>query len=174
MNTLSIRPITPRPGRRALVLLLGLALAGGAAAQWQWRDASGNRVFSDMPPPPGISDSQILKRPAAAGPVAPVTAPTAPAPGAAPAAAATPPGAKPTELDNKVKQAEDQKRKADEQRIAKMKADNCQRARQYKSALDSGQRISRANARGEVEILDEKGLAEEARRNRQDITENCS
>lgn len=171
MNTLSIRPITPRPGRRTLVLLLGLALAGGAAAQWQWRDAGGNRVFSDTPPPPGIPDAQILKRPAGSS-----AAPPPPAAGAdtatAPTTTKAAPG-KPTALDNKVQQADDQAKKAEEQRIAKVKAENCEKARQQKVALDAGQRFGRLNAKGEREFLDEKGLAEQARRNQQAIAENC-
>lgn len=184
MNTPPLRLPIQRPGRRTLALLLGLTLAGAAAAQWQWRDANGSRVFSDTPPPPHISESQILKRPPGAAPaaVAPAPAPAAAAPAApgkaAPGTAGSPvaagkPGDKPTELDDKIKREEEQKRKADEQRIAKMKAENCQRARQYKATIDAGQRISRTNAQGEREILDEKGIAEEARRNQQAIAENC-
>lgn len=171
-----------RPGRRALALLLGLVLAGGAAAQWQWRDANGSRVFSDTAPPPSVPESRILKRPpgvsappaAAAPAVATASAPATGAPAAAPApAAGKAPASKPSELDSKVKQEEDQKRQADEQRVAKAKADNCQRARQAKATLDSGQRIARTNAQGEREILDEKGLAEEARRTQKAIADNC-
>jgi len=146
-------------------------------AQWQWRDASGNRVFSDTPPPPHISDKQILRRPAGTPAPTAVATPSPAAPGGAAAPAAAAPGkapaAKPTELDDKIKQAEEQKRKAEEQRVAKAKAENCQRARQAQSMLDSGQRISRANAQGERVFLDEKAIADERQQNRQLIAENC-
>lgn len=179
MNTPLSRLPIQRPGRRTLALLLGLALAGSAVAQWQWRDAAGRRVFSDTPPPPNIAESQILKRPAGVSAPAPAqAAPAAPVP--APAAAATPAAAgskpaasKPTELDDKVQKAEEQKRKAEEERIAKAKADNCARARQAKGTLDSGQRISRVNAQGERVYLDEKTIAEEAQRAQRAIAENC-
>lgn len=170
----------PRLGQRAAWLLLGLSLfAGGASAQWQWRDANGHRVISDMPPPANVPESQILKRPGNAP--APAAAPAA-APGAAtattparPAAgkAAAEPGRDPT-LEAKVKQDEAQKRKAEDERVAKIKAENCQSARQAKATLDSGQRISRTNAQGEREFLDEKAVAEEARRAQRAIETNCS
>lgn len=34
-----------------------------ACAQWVWRDTNGSTVFSDQPPPPGISPDRILRRP---------------------------------------------------------------------------------------------------------------
>ena len=83
-------------------LLLSCALAACSAsafAQWQWVDASGRKVFSDRPPPPGIQSQHILQRPPGSlPPAAPqqlvVTAVDAPTAGAA-AAAEAPAAAEP-------------------------------------------------------------------------------
>lgn len=45
------------------VALIGLTLAASAQAQWKWRDAKGNVQYSDMPPPAGVADKDILQRP---------------------------------------------------------------------------------------------------------------
>src|SRR5690349_6421207 len=52
----------------ALVLtaLLGLGLSAPAAAQWKWRDNGGRIQYSDLPPPPGVAEGDILQRPNAA------------------------------------------------------------------------------------------------------------
>jgi len=34
-----------------------------AAAQWQWIDKDGRKVFSDRPPPSDIAPNRILKQP---------------------------------------------------------------------------------------------------------------
>jgi hypothetical protein len=47
----------------SLALALAAAFTGLAHAQWIWKDASGNRVFSDKAPPPNIADKDIITRP---------------------------------------------------------------------------------------------------------------
>ncbi len=144
--------------------LLSLALFGicsTAFAQWQWLDASGRKVFSDRAPPPEVSEANILKRPnakapAAAEPIAKEKIPATPA--------SAPMGALEKELLAKKKQSADEeaaKRRADEERNAKAKIENCARAKQAKATVDSGMRISRANAAGQIEVLDEAALAKE-------------
>ncbi|WP_163435527.1 DUF4124 domain-containing protein, partial [Escherichia coli] len=49
-----------------LIVIVGLLLAASAQAQWKWRDAKGNVQYSDMPPPPGTPEKDILLRPPAA------------------------------------------------------------------------------------------------------------
>jgi hypothetical protein len=51
----------------ALAALIGLAVTLPAAAQWKWRDQRGQTQYSDLPPPPGVPESDILQRPAATG-----------------------------------------------------------------------------------------------------------
>jgi hypothetical protein len=50
-----------------LLLLLSLAIAAlpAAHAQFQWRDANGRMVYSDLPPPSGVPPAQVLRKPTA-------------------------------------------------------------------------------------------------------------
>ena len=157
---------------KLLLLAVACTWAMGAAAQWQWIDKDGRKVFSDRPPPQEIPEKNILKQPNrglprtpqadAAVPAEAVSGASAPAP--KPAASA--PG-KDKALEEKKAQAEAAeaaKVKAEEERIAKAKAENCTRARQAKAALDSGRPVTQSNAQGERIFLDEAGLAAEAKR----------
>src|ERR1017187_325860 len=68
----------------ALAALALLALP--AQAQWKWRDAAGHVQYSDLPPPSGTPDKDILSRPAVQRRA---TAATLPASAASAAAAAS-------------------------------------------------------------------------------------
>ncbi|MEP7101247.1 MAG: DUF4124 domain-containing protein [Burkholderiales bacterium] len=157
----------------ALTALLGLTLALPAAAQWKWRDKSGHTQYSDLPPPPGVPEGDILQKPAAATRrVAPVAAPASGA-SAAPLAAAR---ASDPELEAKRKKAEQDvadKKKADEAKIAATKAENCGRAREQMRTLDSGQRMARVNDKGERIVLDDAARAAEAQRARDAMASEC-
>jgi hypothetical protein len=50
-----------------LLLMLSLAIAAlpAAHAQFQWRDANGRMVYSDLPPPSGVPPAQVLRKPTA-------------------------------------------------------------------------------------------------------------
>ena len=63
--------------------------------------------------------------------------------------------------------------KAETERNAQRKAENCRNARAHLAALNTGQRIARYNAQGEREILDDKQRAAEARRARDVIASDC-
>jgi len=159
---------------RPLMLAIACALPLAASAQWQWIDKDGHRVFSDRAPPSDIPDKNILRQPSQRGRLS-----FAPAP-AAPVAATPASGAKGTgadkELNEKKKQAEDAeaaKRKADEERIARVKADNCARARQAKMGLDAGGRMTRINEQGEREYLDDSARAAESQRLQGIIDQDC-
>jgi hypothetical protein len=163
--------------RLALLLaaLLGASLALPAAAQWKWRDRAGQTQYSDLPPPQGTADKDILQRPNSGAlrnaPVVPVAA--------ASAASAPPLGAKGVEpeLEAKRKKQEQEqadKVKAEQQHIAAVKAENCQRARSQARTLESGVRIARTNEQGEREILDDKQLAAETKRARDVMASDCS
>ena len=69
---------------------------------------------------------------------------------------------------------EQAKAQADKDRQAARKAENCTRARNQLAALDSGQRMARANAKGEREMLDDKARADEAQRARDQVASNCN
>ena len=153
--------------------LVGAALALPAAAQWKWRGANGQIQYSDLPPPPGVSEKDILQRPS--GATLRAISPAA----AAPAASAPPLAPKNVdpELEAKRKKAEQEeaaKAKAEEQRVAAAKAENCKRAREQIRTLESGMRMARINDKGEREVLDDKMRAEEMKRARDVANAECA
>lgn len=145
-----------------------------AATQWKWRDGQGRVQYSDRPPPAGTREQDILVRPREARvlPTAP-TAPVSSAPVAAPSPAVK---ASDPELEARKRKADEEKaaqQKAAEEKQAQVRAENCQRAQAYQRSLDDGMRIARTNARGEREVLDDQGRAQEQARNRQVMANNC-
>ena len=134
-------------------------------------------TISDLPPPRDVPDKDILKRPdaltrkMAAAPAAPVAASS---PASAAATPVRPAGDKELEARKRVAEQEQQaKARADEQKLAAQRADNCRRARAYLTDLQSGQRIARTNDKGEREVLDDKARAEELRRANDVIASDC-
>lgn len=153
----------------AMVLIAGLCLP--ASAQWKWRDSTGRTQYSDLPPPPGTPESSILLRPAAASARA----------SAAPASVASLPSLPPAktvepELEKKLreeKEAKAAKAKLEEQKIAAQKADSCTRARNQLLGLNEGLRVASVNSKGEREVLDDKGRADETQRVKAIIKADC-
>ena len=170
----------------AATLCLSL-LCMPVAAQWMWRGAVGRVNASDRPPPPGVADKDILKRPQADNRrrLPPAGAALASTEGAsAPAGAASAPAraasAPPTPLEReaqarKVAAEQDKaaKTKADEDRLAAQRANNCRSARGLAAGLENGTRVVRMNEKGEREVLDDRGRAEELRRARDAISSEC-
>jgi hypothetical protein len=169
--------------------LLVIALTGlsfSASAQWQWIDKDGHKVFSDRAPPTDILDKNILKRPGNyKPPVVPAGDAAAGTDGAASAPQAGAPvvpvsgpkaGGLDKELEAKKKQAQEAeaaKKKAAEEQVTKAKIENCARAKQAKVTFDSGVRVSRTNAAGEREVMDESARAEEMKRIQGMIARDC-
>lgn len=152
-------------------IALACALPLAVSAQWQWIDPGGRTVFSDQPPPPGTPAKNILRQP---GGQPPAAAPL-PAPAASPAAAPRPSG-QDQALEDKKKQgeaAEATRKKAEEERQAAARAENCTRARKAKEALDSGVRLARSNAQGEREYMDEAARAAEYKRLQPILDSDC-
>jgi len=180
------RPFSSPARLAALVLgaLLTLSLSHPAFAQWKWKDKSGHVQYSDLPPPPSVSDADILQRPGANS----ARKPPAFAPNSAQAAAAAlvasgasaaasgPANAVEPELEAKRRKGAEEetaKRRAEEEKQNAARAENCQRAKAQLRALDDGMRMARVNAKGEREILDDKGRAEESKRARDIIGSDC-
>jgi len=158
----------------ALTALLGATLSLPAAAQWKWRDKSGQIQYSDLPPPPGVAEKDILQRPnsAAQRRAARVVSEPASAASAAPAA----PKMVEPELEAKRRKAEQEqaaKKKAEDEKLALARAENCTRAKGHLRTLEDGVRIARTNEKGEREILDDKARADETRRTREIIAADC-
>ncbi|WP_280156142.1 DUF4124 domain-containing protein [Piscinibacter sp. XHJ-5] len=156
-----------------LSALLGATIAMPAAAQWKWRDKGGQIQYSDLPPPAGVSEQDILQRPSAAQRRTPT--PSVAAASAAPAADAASRRVEP-ELEAKRRKVEEElaaKNKADQEKAAAQRAESCARARGYARTLDDGVRIVRTNEKGEREILDDKARAEETKKAREIIAADC-
>ncbi len=160
----------------SLAALASLAWAQQSPSQWKWRDAQGQLNLSDMPPPPSVPGSAILERPTDLrrnGRAVAPPAPAKPAEGAASAARAA--GVDP-ELDARRKKAEDEKavqQKLAQQKDAAARAENCTRAKGHLAALNEGMRMTRTNDKGEREVLDDKGRAEEMQRARSVMASDC-
>ena len=158
---------------RAILLGLVCFLPAISFAQWQWVDKDGRKVFSDQSPPVDVPEKNILRRPGArSAPVAAVEA----ASQAKPAPGAPTLSGKDKQLQEKKKQAEAaeaQRKKALEDEVAKMRADNCVRAKRSKVAFDSGVRISSINDKGEREYLDDAARAAETKRLQGIIASDC-
>ena len=168
---------------RALFFALAMATSLTAAAQYQWIDKNGSRVYSDVAPPADIPAKNILKQPRGSSLTAPVAAaPAQAAPAAGVASAASAPASGPATagvdkaLEEKKKQAEAAeaaKKKAEEQKLAQARAENCKRAREGKATLDSGVRMARTNDKGEREVLDDAQRAAELKRINGIIQSDC-
>lgn len=174
---------------KIVLLAVACTWALGAAAQWQWIDKDGRKVFSDRPPPQDIPEKNMLKQPgfggprvttpaAASAPAAAAAPATAAASGtaAAPAAAASAASGKDKELEKRkaeAEAAEAAKKKAEDEKIAKAKAENCTKARDAKALMDSGTPLRQTTAQGERVFLDEAQRAAETKRINAVIAADC-
>ncbi len=166
--TAAMQDATFLPSRGACLLLVLAVLSLSAQAQWVWRDKDGRVTASDRPPPRDIPDKDIVSRPAAE------LRRAAPAPASAAASAAKGPLEREVEARKRAADAEQAaKTKADEERAAGVRAENCRRARGQVAALETGQRMSRMNDKGEREVLDDRARADEMRQAREVIASDC-
>ena len=154
----------------------GIALTLPVQAQWKWRDKGGQTQYSDLPPPAGTADHDILLRPNSGQRKAVVAAVPASGASAATGAPLLMPKASEPELEAKRRQVEQEqaaKKQAEEARMAAVRADNCSRAKSQMRTIDSGVRMARTNEKGEREILTDTARAAEAKRAREVITTDC-
>lgn len=161
---------------RILLAAAALAVPIAAAAQWQWIDNTGRKVFSDRAPPADIPPKNILKQPGGKPPLQVSMADSPASAPAKPAASAPKLSGKEKELEEKKKQAdaaEAEKKRAQEQKMAEAKAEECKRARQSKASLTSGVRISAVDGKGERRYMDEKEIAAETKRADEVIAQTC-
>jgi hypothetical protein len=168
------RSLLPTVLGSLIATLLCVGMVTAHAATWKYRDAQGRIVVSDLPPPAGVQDKDILERPTTI-----LRRAAAPTPAASAAANATPTAVaqgNDPELEARRKKAateQEQKQKVEQEKDAAQRAENCSRAKSHLSALGDGLRIARTNDKGEREILDDKGRAEEMQRARQIMASDC-
>ena len=164
------------------LVALALAWSAGAAAQWQWVDKDGRKVFSDRPPPLEIPEKDILRQPhqlvrpaATATGDAESPANSRPAPAAKAGAGSASKGVDKELEERKAKAEAEQaaKEKAEEKKVAAARADNCSRAKRAKATLDSGQLMKHTNDKGEQVFLDDAARAAERKRAQAIIDSDC-
>lgn len=180
---------------KIVLLAVACTWALGAAAQWQWIDKDGRKVFSDRPPPQDIPEKNMLKQPgfggprvttpaapAAAAPAAATPAPAgataaaAPGAAAAPAAAASAATGKDKELEKRkaeAEAAEAAKKKAEDEKVAKAKAENCTQARNAKAMFETGAPVRQTNAQGERIFMEQAQRDAEVKRINAIIASDC-
>lgn len=162
---------------KLLLPALALLWATGALAQWQWLDKDGRKVFSDRPPPTDVPEKNILKQPHMSGKPRAAEAAQAPASTEAPTAKQAGAGqGKDQQLEEnkaKAEAAEAAKKKVEEERLAKVRADNCARARLVKVQLAPGRLVASTNAKGERSFMDDATREAELRRADEIIATDC-
>lgn len=159
-----MKPLSPL--RTALLAAL-LASLPAQAEIYQYKDASGKTVISDRPPPAGKAPLRTIQDAGEAGG------------GSAPAAngaAASPKSLADREMEFKKRQKE-QKEAADKaQKEAADKAarkDDCDRARRQLEIMQSGERVTTRDEKGERVFIEDAQRAAEIERARKFIAETC-
>ena len=168
------------------IVLAGFVFSTPSEAQWAWKDANGRTVYSDRPPPPDIKAGSIVRQPntqTLANP-APASGPLddagKPADGKGADAKGTPNAPKTVaerEMEFRKRQqerAEGDKKANEEQAKSAAKTAECERARGYMKSLEDGIRITRTDASGNREFLDDSQRAAEVDRTRKIIQSTCS
>jgi hypothetical protein len=145
--------------KRALSLLIAVVAASTVSAQvYTWRDASGKVHYSDTPPP-GVDAKQVR--------------------GGVPSGADG--GAQRRSLNEqeqdfrkrRTESAEKQAKSEKELAEAEARRQDCERARAQLQALESGQRVTRFNDKGEAVFLDDAERAQEIERVRKAVGQQC-
>ena len=150
---------------RTIIFGLGVLFAAAAAAQqYKWVDQNGKVQYGDVPPP-GVNAQRLRPPPPGAAP--------------APSAAAKKDSGKALSPEAAFRkrqedaQKEREKEEKSEQEAAARK-ENCTRAQEQLRQAESGQRISRTDAKGERFFLDDSQLAQEVTRLRGIVQVSCS
>lgn len=155
-----------------------------AHAQWAWKDTNGRVVYSDRPPPADVKAANIIRQPntqvlanpaPASGPLDDAAKPADGKPstetkGGAPKTTAE------REMEFRKRQqerAESDKKTAEEQTKNAAKSADCERARGYMKSLEDGVRITRTDASGNREFLNDEQRAAEMERTRKIIQTSC-
>jgi phage protein D len=170
-----------------LFLIFGLFYCLAARAQYMWLDSSGQKVFSDLPPPVSIPIERILQQPKKSSSLGYEINKKSTAENLDENNHASNKlknnSNLPSEDSKKDKNLEAAKKKIDEEAVAKKKneleahqkinADNCSRAKQAKMTLDSGMRLSHTNAKGELGFMDDTTRLVEVKRLEGIISSSC-
>jgi hypothetical protein len=129
---------------------IALFAAAASAQQYKWTDKDGKVRYGDVPPA-GASAARLK----------------------APNAGYPPPAAAPDSKKEEAKKKAPEKQAMTEEQM-QMKRDNCARAQESLRTLESGQRISRIDAKGERYYLEDAEIAQETAKARQSVQHWCT
>jgi hypothetical protein len=144
--------------RFALAVAALLATNVAIAQIYQWKDANGKTVFSDLPPPGNANEQRKIssEAPAATAPTQKTTAD------------------RELEFRKRRQESEETAEKArKEQEAANSKKETCESARRQLQALESGERIALRDDKGERYFLDDEQREREVAKARQAIQSSC-
>jgi hypothetical protein len=142
----------------ALAVAVLLVATVANAEIYQWKDKNGKTIISDKPPTENVVEQKkTASDPSTAG-------------------AATPKTAADRELEFRKRQKESQegadKAKA-EAAATTEKQENCVRARRYLTTLESGERVSLRDDKGERYFMDDAQREQETAKAKQELQANC-
>jgi hypothetical protein len=129
---------------------IALFAAAASAQQYKWTDKDGKVRYGDVPPA-GASAARLK----------------------APNTGYAPPAAAPDSKKEEAKKKAPEKQAMTEEQV-QMKRDNCARAQESLRTLESGQRISRIDAKGERYYLEDAEIAQETAKARQSVQHWCT
>jgi len=160
--------------KRTLFFALAMAFAAASfAQQYKWVDKDGKTQYGDIPPP-GVKATRLK------GSAAPTGAPAAESKAAAKdakAAAKGPLTPAEQEAEFRRRQLEAQKSRDKDEKTAQERETrraNCANAQDHVRFLESGQRISRTDAKGERYFVDDDQRAAELAKARKAAGDWCS
>jgi len=169
----------------AVAIVLGGFTSTPSGAQWAWKDGNGRVVYSDRPPPADVRAASIVRQPSrqllptpapATGAVDDATKPADEKNSETKAAPNAPKTTAEREMEFRKRQqerAESDKKAAEEQTKSATKTAECDRARGYMKSLEDGVRISKTDASGNREFLDDAARAAEVERTRKILQSTC-
>lgn len=159
-----------------LVLFCASSLASASAlAQWQWLDAQGRKVYSDLPPSNQVPADRILQRPGTARNPVPAAPSASTQPAQQPDGRGVDRELQARKAAEDAEQARREQAQAHEQdkRQALLRQDNCARARAALAALADGQLVAHTNALGERVYMDDQRRAQERQRAQGMVASDC-
>jgi hypothetical protein len=152
---------------RLTLAALAFALAAPAQAQmYKWVDSTGRVQYSDRPPAAGTKAEQVTKSNVSAV-------------GSQSPSASSKEGAKtPADLEadfrkRQVDRAEAEKKQQQAAAEQKQNKESCDAARRNLAALQSGQRMARYDAKGEISYMEDADRAREMARAQKQVQDYC-
>jgi hypothetical protein len=152
------------------LLAAALLVATPAGAQlYKWTDANGRVQYSDRPPPAGRKADTV-----STANVSTVTG--NPAPAAQPGATAEPKSAADREQDFRKRRAEQEEAQKKQQKLAeetRARQADCQQAQRQLTALQTGQRMTTVDDKGERRFLEDTEIQQAIQRTQGDVARLC-